>query len=98
LVVSPDISLQAALTGVGLSIKPTGGKVPTFDVLHARWPTFFRRGHVGSWRDEMPSDIHDSFWPANRDAMLLLGYADDAPQSCSARRSIRADRNTPRGS
>lgn len=34
----------------------------------------FRRGKVGSWRDEMPSDVHDLFWLLHGDTLEKWGY------------------------
>ncbi len=34
----------------------------------------FRRGKVGSWRDEMPEDLHRLFWELHGAAMKVLGY------------------------
>jgi hypothetical protein len=55
-----------------------GAVVPRFGDLHGIDPTFFRRGVVGSHRDEMPPDLHDLFWarPENAAAMRLLGYGE----------------------
>ena len=51
-------------------------RVPTFDELHERDAGFFRRGVVGSHRDELPADVEAAFWdrPENVRAMALLGY------------------------
>ena len=50
--------------------------VPSFAELHATDPAFFRRGRTGTHRDELPADLHESFWshPDNAAAMTLLGY------------------------
>lgn len=34
----------------------------------------FRRGKVGSWRDEMPSEVHELFWLLHGDTMDRWGY------------------------
>jgi hypothetical protein len=51
--------------------------VPSFSELREADETFFRRGLVGSHRDEMPEALHDLFWsrPDNVAAMRLLGLA-----------------------
>jgi glycosyltransferase involved in cell wall biosynthesis len=36
----------------------------------------FRKGKKGSWREEMPEDIHRLFWDLHRAPMLALGYTD----------------------
>ena len=48
--------------------------IPTFDELHHAKPGFFRRGKVGSWRDEMPPDIEEMFWALNGEMMTGLAY------------------------
>lgn len=37
-------------------------RVPDFEDLHSKWPSFFRKGKRGSWVDEMPDDLHWLFW------------------------------------
>lgn len=51
--------------------------VPTFDELHAKWPEFFRRGKIGSWKDEMPEQLHRLFWRFQGEAMGQIGYSHD---------------------
>lgn len=48
--------------------------IPGFDELRKVDAGFFRRGAVGSHRDELPAGLHDLFWsrPDNRAAMGLL--------------------------
>ena len=36
----------------------------------------FRRGVVGSWKDEMPADLHRLFWRLHGDAMERLRYTE----------------------
>lgn len=52
-----------------------GSAVPTFGSLHRDHPDFFRRGMVGSFKDEMPSHVERRFWEfdENRRAMDVLG-------------------------
>lgn len=77
LVAEPDRLLSQALDAVGVSIGYSGGVVPSFDELHAQWPEFFRRGMVGSWRDEMPPDLHGLFWRRHGEAMEVFRYGGD---------------------
>ena len=84
LIADPVRWSQAALAAVGISLEPSGAAPLTFDALHARWPQFFRKGRVGSWREEMPDDIHEMFWRRSRAAMLRLGYVDDMPSALKA--------------
>jgi hypothetical protein len=72
--VDPANHLQAALTSLSIPLVPTAGGMPTFESLHERWPEFFRKGKVGSWREEMPRTHHELFWRHQGEAMDLLGY------------------------
>ncbi|MBB2947410.1 hypothetical protein FB565_007178 [Actinoplanes lutulentus] len=61
-------ALAPALTPV---IDPA---IPSMDELRLRDDRFFRRGHTGSHRDELPPELHELFWSRadNREAMHLL--------------------------
>jgi glycosyltransferase involved in cell wall biosynthesis len=37
----------------------------------------FRKGKAGSWKEEMPDDLHDLFWSIHGEAMLKMGYSYD---------------------
>ena len=42
-----------------------------------RWPKdtpFFRRGEVGSWRDEMPAEVLEAFLEQAGPTLRELGY------------------------
>ena len=79
LIADPVHWSQAALAGVGISLEPSGSAPLTFDALHAKWPRYFRKGRVGSWREEMPERIHEMFWRRGRVAMQRFGYVRDMP-------------------
>jgi glycosyltransferase involved in cell wall biosynthesis len=34
----------------------------------------FRKGKSGSWKEEMPDELHDLFWSKHGDTMEMLGY------------------------
>jgi len=53
------------------------GRPCTFDELHERNPTFFRRGKLDSWRDEMTKQQQDHFWARHGATMEFLGYRKD---------------------
>ncbi|AVT38598.1 sulfotransferase domain-containing protein [Plantactinospora sp. BB1] len=77
LVSEPSESLRRTLARLAVSLPPrAGGDAPSFAALHQVGPRFFRRGQIGTYRDELPGDLHDLFWsrPANVTAMALLGY------------------------
>ncbi|GAA2756144.1 sulfotransferase domain-containing protein [Actinopolymorpha rutila] len=54
-----------------------GADIPSFAELHRLDGGFFRRGSVGSHRDELPAHLEELFWaqPDNSEAMRMLGYA-----------------------
>lgn len=80
---------------------PAKERIPTFEELKFGQPIygsgkdkthiegfskkFFRKGKKGSWREEMPEDIHRLFWDLHRDAMLELGYEDEVLPPASER-------------
>lgn len=51
--------------------------IPRFEDLREVNSQFFRRGVVGSYKDEMPDELHEIFWeqPEHHEAMNLLGYS-----------------------
>lgn len=48
--------------------------LPDFDTLHQANPQIFRKGQVGSWREDMPDKLHKLFWERHGEAMDLMGY------------------------
>lgn len=54
-----------------------GAETPDFAALRGADGRFFRRGVVGSHRDELPAELNELFWSrsGNAEAMALLGYA-----------------------
>jgi hypothetical protein len=74
--------------------EPRVDKVPTFEDLRKKTfrygskrknllaeekrEKFFRRGKVGSWKDEMPDELHELFWELHGDMMERLGYKKGA--------------------
>jgi hypothetical protein len=76
LIASPATVLRAAVADLGLSlVERPDVVIPSFFELHDLAPPFFRRGVVGSWRDEMPDDLHERFWQRHGAAMQVAGYA-----------------------
>lgn len=49
-------------------------EIPTFDELRAHSGQFFRRGQVGSYRDEMPAEVEADFWTRHGAGMIAAGY------------------------
>jgi hypothetical protein len=77
LVADPSTTIRQVVMELALPVQPLpGATVPSFETLHAIDPRFFRRGHAGTHRDELPEDLHRLFWsrPDNAEAMKMLGY------------------------
>ena len=77
LIVDPLRCVEGAVKFVGLDMKRiTDEDPPSFDKLSATAPDFFRRGVVGSWKDEMSPDALKAFWDCkdHAAAMHVLGY------------------------
>jgi hypothetical protein len=74
LVSDPAPQVTNALETLELPVPPLEGQPPTFEELHNKWPTFFRKGKTGGWREEMPDDLHELFWEIHGDAMGAMGY------------------------
>jgi hypothetical protein len=82
LIREPEAEIARALAA--LTIKPekqANASLPMFSELTKVDGEFFRRGAVGSYRDEMPQNIQASFWeqPQHAEAMTLLSYTKDQP-------------------
>jgi hypothetical protein len=78
LVADPLKSVARAVSSLCPNLAPVQGpRIPSFTDLHAADSTFFRRGVVGSHRDELTGDLHELFWsrPENATAMQRLGYS-----------------------
>lgn len=74
LIARPLPSVQAGLDRLGLALPPTpSGSIPGFSELHERRPDLFRRGQIGSWRDEMPEVQQRLFWQHHALGMEILG-------------------------
>lgn len=57
---------------------PYGNLAPkrSEDEQDAHRKKFFRKGEVGTWREEMPEDLHELFWIHHGTAMDKLGYQE----------------------
>jgi hypothetical protein len=87
LVADPTGRLEAALSRLGVAVRPTGEPPVAFDELHSRWPDFFRSGRPDAWRDEMDDELCELFWRSHDEPMRLFGYSRWATSSLpSARR------------
>jgi len=79
LIANPEQVVEQTLHQLNLpyTLERKNEAAPTFDELRQVNDNFFRRGIVGSYRDEMPNELHDLFWaqPDHRAAMARLGFA-----------------------
>ena len=79
LIADPVREVTAAMAALVPQLRPLeGADAPDFAALRRTDARFFRRGVVGSYRDELPAHLHELFWsrPGNAEAMALLGYAE----------------------
>ena len=78
LVVDPRGTLRQALEKLGyLPPELPDPQIPEFDTLHREFPNFYRKGQVGTWRKEMPSEVQTLFWGRYGEAMEKMGYSRD---------------------
>lgn len=77
LIADPVGAVTAMLAALVPGMPRVAGEVPEFATLRAADGAFFRRGIVGSYRDEMPDELQALFWSRqdNATAMARLGYA-----------------------
>jgi hypothetical protein len=77
LIDNPEAAVRRVADGLRLGLEPaTAAAIPTFAELHQVDGRFFRRGFSGTYCDELPEDLHQTFWaqPGNAVAMALLGW------------------------
>lgn len=75
LVQDPIAVTRGAVSKLHLPLRPfPDAHIMSFLELHERDPRNFRRGIVGSHRDEMPPEIEGLFWEQHGAAMATLGY------------------------
>ncbi|MCK6470573.1 MAG: sulfotransferase domain-containing protein [Planctomycetes bacterium] len=83
LVSDTERSVREALRALDLDLPRTsGGVLKTFEQLRKESPANFRRGRSGSWKEEMPKDLHALFCFLCGDVLRRFGYRegmDDVP-------------------
>jgi hypothetical protein len=75
----PGAAVRRVMDALGLDLDLAAtAAVPSFAELHQLDDRFFRRGFTGTYRDELPENLHWAFWaqPGNAAAMALLGWKD----------------------
>lgn len=97
LTADPEAATRRIVSDLVPDLRPVeDASVPDFATLRATDDGFFRRGLVGSYRDELPSELHARFWsrPDNLAATALLGI--DPPgeaANASTRTVLERDRD-----
>ncbi len=71
----PVLAIHGAMETLRVSIPRKDVKIPKFSTLHKSSPTFFRKGKVGVWKEEMSKELQDIFWKNNQEGMEHYGYA-----------------------
>ena len=73
LIADPVGSVGRSCAALGIEVKARGKSLTFADHRH-RAPAQFRRGIVGSHRDEMPPRLEERFWRIHGEQMQALGY------------------------
>jgi hypothetical protein len=71
---NPGETVARACAAIGIALPPSSGTLPAGEELRSLDPLSFRRGTAGSWKYEMPSDLHDLFWKLHGPTMEDFGY------------------------
>jgi hypothetical protein len=64
----------SACRTLDLPVPEAAGTLPGFEELKILQPDFFRKGRIGSWKEEMPPDLEELFWSLHGDVMIRHGY------------------------
>ncbi|MCW8130106.1 MAG: sulfotransferase domain-containing protein [Planctomycetota bacterium] len=68
-----ELERVVSVLDAGLEFRDDGEEME-FSYLRSKAPHHYRRGIVGSWKDEMPADLEELFWTHNGATMERLGY------------------------
>lgn len=78
LIANPEQVVNQTLLELNLpfELQKNNKTAPSFQALQKIHGGYFRRGIVGSYKDEMPDELHELFWEQadNIEAMRRLGY------------------------
>ena len=77
LIENPIEEVKRAFAVLNINLPRKSESVATFDRLHGHDPVMFRRGKVGSYKDEMCEEIQHLFMKHNGNAMKLYGYGGE---------------------
>ena len=79
LVQEPSLVVERCLNQLEFDLPKVGEAIPDFADMQRRWPKFYRKGRVGSWRDEMPEELQRLFLKHHGAMMERFGYLDENP-------------------
>jgi hypothetical protein len=74
LIVDPVGVVARGCKELGVPLPEPEGDLYSFAELRERYPLVFRKGKVGSWREEMPPRLQERFWRIHGAQMESLGY------------------------
>ncbi|MFV0443843.1 MAG: sulfotransferase domain-containing protein [Planctomycetaceae bacterium] len=77
LIRDPMAVVERLRTELSVPLVVKGDELPTFEQLHTQNPQLYRRGKVGSWRDEFPADLLPTFWEHHGSMMERLGFSEE---------------------
>ncbi len=78
LIADPVGSVREGLAKIDfLPPEDPNARVPDCEELRQKFPAFYRKGQMGSWREEMPPRTQILFWERHGDAMRQMGYPYD---------------------
>ena len=75
LLIDPLNHMQQVIRKLDLqNTSPMPNNIPSFKELHDKWPQFFRKGKMGSWRRDISEELQTLFWKYHGDVMEEMGY------------------------
>ena len=74
LIVDPSVVVGAACNEIGVPLPEPSGELTPLAIAREHNAIEFRRGEVGTWREEMPPRLHERFWLRHGEEMEALGY------------------------
>jgi hypothetical protein len=74
LIADPVAAISRECAAIGAPLGEPTAPPPSFDRLRELAPWIFRRGALGSWRDEMSPELERRFWRLHGREMRALGY------------------------
>jgi hypothetical protein len=75
LVTAPAETIAGACRRLGVEMPEPDGELTPFTAAKEHDSVEFRRGEVGSWREEMPPGLQERFWRRHGEEMEALGYS-----------------------